>query len=586
MDRRQFLATATLTPALALAADKLALADDDGEWIQLFNGQDLAGWTPKIRGHELGENFADTFRVADGMIQVRYDKYDGRYRGRYGHLFYEKPFSRYVLRVEYRFVGEQATAGPGWAIRNSGVMLHGQDPKTMEKDQEFPVSIEVQFLGGDGQTPRTTGNLCTPGTNVVIDGKLHTPHCTNSTSDTFHGDQWVTAEIEVDGNRLIRHKINGKTVLEYAQPQLDPEDADAQRLLAAGAPKLLEGGTISLQSESHPVDFRKVELKLLPASTSASEEPTEPVTQIELSHPDAFMLVALPDTQVYAARPNLNHHFHNQTQWIVDNAERLRIKYVLHEGDIVNNNNRPQWEVAQAAMQRLDGKVPYALAPGNHDYGDNGGSNNRETFLNEYFSAEEHAKWPTFGGVFEEGRLESSYHTFEAGGRKYLVLALEWGPRDPVVAWAAKIARKHPDHRVILVTHAYMYYDETRYDWKTKGDKQTWNPHAYGNARLPGGVNDGEELWNKLVRKHPGFILTLNGHVLNDGAGRMASQGDEGNVVHQLLANYQMKPEGGAGYMRLIEICPDDTIVVRSFSPSEMRVKTADDQQFKLSLKA
>src|SRR5687768_15761801 len=184
----------------------------------------------------------------------------------------------------------------------------------MEKDQEFPASIEVQFLGGDGTTPRTTGNLCTPGTNVVMDGKLHTAHCTNSMSDTFHGDQWVTAEIEVDGNRLIRHKINGKMVLEYSQPQLDPEDADAQRPLAAGAPKMLEGGTISLQSESHPVDFRKVELKRLPASISASEEPTEPVKSIELSHPDSFMLVALPDTQVYAARPELNHHFHNQTQ--------------------------------------------------------------------------------------------------------------------------------------------------------------------------------------------------------------------------------------------------------------------------------
>jgi hypothetical protein len=202
----------------------------------------------------------DTYRVEDGVIKVRYDKYQGDYRGKFGHMFYEKPFSHYVLRVVYRFVGEQVQGGPGWAIRNSGVMIHGQTPDTMRKDQDFPVCIEVQFLGGDGTTPRTTGNLCTPGTNVVYKGNLHTPHCTNSTSDTFHGDQWVTCEVEVHGNASIKHKINGKTVLEYSEPQLDENDADGKRLLEAGQPKMIEGGTISLQSESHPVEFRKVEL--------------------------------------------------------------------------------------------------------------------------------------------------------------------------------------------------------------------------------------------------------------------------------------------------------------------------------------
>jgi hypothetical protein len=231
-----------------------------GEWIQLFNGRDLAGWTPKIKGFAAGENFADTFRVEDGVLKVSYDKYTGPFRGRFGHLFYEKPFSNYVLRIEYRFVGDQAEAGPPWATRNSGVMIHGQSPDTIGKDQDFPVSIEVQFLGGDGTTPRTTANLCTPGTNVVMNGKLHADHCTNSTSDTFHGDQWVSAEIEVHGNKLIRHKVNGKTVLEYSEPQLDPNDAEGKRLLDSGSPKMITGGTISLQSESHPIEFRKVEL--------------------------------------------------------------------------------------------------------------------------------------------------------------------------------------------------------------------------------------------------------------------------------------------------------------------------------------
>jgi hypothetical protein len=279
-----------------------------------------------------------------------------------------------------------------------------------------------------------------------------------------------------------------------------------------------------------------------------------------------------------------NKHFHNQTQWIADNAQRLAIKYVLHEGDVVNNNNPPQWQVAQAALARLDGRVPYALAPGNHDYGPNGSSADRNTLLNEYFAADEHAKWPTFGGVFQPGRLENSFHEFEAGGRKYLILALEWGPRDEVVAWADKIAGERPEHRKILLTHAYMYYDETRYDWKAKGPKQTWNPHSYGQAKLAGGVNDGEELWNKLVRKHPGFILTLNGHVLEDGAARMTSRGDHDNAVHQLMANYQMKAEGGEGYMRLLEFRPDGEIRVSSYSPSTGMLKVAEDQQFTLKI--
>jgi hypothetical protein len=238
-------------------------AEPSGEWQQLFNGRDLTGWTPKIRGHDAGVNFADTFRVEDGILKVSYDKYDGEFNERFGHLFYEKPFSNYVLRIEYRFVGDQARGGPEWAVRNSGVMLHGQTPESMTKDQDFPVSIEVQFLGGNGRRERTTANLCTPGTNVVMDGKLFTPHCTNSTSKTYHGDQWVTVEIEVHGGKLMRHKIDGQTVLEYTEPQLDERDASARRLLGAGSPKMLTGGTISLQSESHPVEFRKVELREL-----------------------------------------------------------------------------------------------------------------------------------------------------------------------------------------------------------------------------------------------------------------------------------------------------------------------------------
>ena len=247
------LIVAALLPTAATAEDKPA-----EKWISLFNGKDLDGWTPKITRHELGENYGDTFRVKDGVLVVGYEKYRN-FDGQFGHLFYKEPFSHYRLRVEYRFVGLQCAGGPGWAIRNSGVMIHGESPATMDKDQEFPASIEVQLLGGNGKEKRTTANLCTPGTNVVMDGKLFTPHCVNSTSETYHGDQWVIVEIEVHGSKVIKHIIDGKTVLTYTEPQLDERDAHAKKLSEKQG-KVLKGGTISLQSESHPVEFRKVEL--------------------------------------------------------------------------------------------------------------------------------------------------------------------------------------------------------------------------------------------------------------------------------------------------------------------------------------
>jgi len=237
-------------------------AQEQGKWIALFNGKDLQGWTPKIRTYKLGENYGNTFRVEEGLLKVRYDQYD-QFDRKFGHLFYKDRFSNYRLRIEYRFVGEQCQGGPSWAYRNSGAMLHGEDPETMAIDQDFPVSIEAQLLGGNGKNKRTTVNLCTPGTNVVMNGKLFLPHCVSSSSKTYHGDQWVTVEMEVRGNTLVRHIIDGKVVLEYSEPQLDKRDEHARELIKKNGGKMLKEGTISLQSESHPVDFRKVELMIL-----------------------------------------------------------------------------------------------------------------------------------------------------------------------------------------------------------------------------------------------------------------------------------------------------------------------------------
>jgi hypothetical protein len=216
-------------------------------WRSLFNGENLDGWTIKISGFEPGENYNNTFRVEDGLMIISYDEYES-FDNRFGHIFYEEPFSHYILRVEYRFTGEQVKDGPGWAYRNNGIMFHSQAPETMDIDQDFPDCIEAQLLGGDGTNERSNFNLCTPGTHVVIDGQLRTEHCISSGGPTFHGDQWVTVELHVYGDSIIHHIIANDTIMTYSKPQIS----------ATG--ELLRKGYIALQAESHPTEFRKIEI--------------------------------------------------------------------------------------------------------------------------------------------------------------------------------------------------------------------------------------------------------------------------------------------------------------------------------------
>ena len=235
-----------------------------GDWIQLFNGVNLDNWQVKFTGQELGANYRETFRVENSLLTVSYENWNN-FNGEFGHLFYNQVFSHYLLRVEYRFTGEQVNNGPGWAYRNNGLMLHSQDPAGMSLDQEFPVSIEVQLLGGNGTDLRTTANICTPGTNMVMNGELITRHCTDSNSGTFHGNQWVTVEMEIHGSNTLIHRINGQEVFSLQDIQLDATDLDAQALLEKGAPVTLKEGYVALQAESHPTQFRKIELLPLKA---------------------------------------------------------------------------------------------------------------------------------------------------------------------------------------------------------------------------------------------------------------------------------------------------------------------------------
>jgi hypothetical protein len=228
------------------------------EWVELFNGKDLEGWNIKIKGHPLNENYANTFRVEDGKLKVSYVQYED-WDERYGHIFHKQEFSAYLLLVEYRFTGEQIEGGAGWAYRNSGAMLHSQAAESMKLEQDFPVSVEAQFLGGNGQDARSTGNLCTPGTHVVLQDELYTPHCVNSESATYHDDRWVHFEALVLGDSLIKHIVEGDTVLVYEKPQVDGKDPLVDPALYQDG-QLLSEGFIALQSESHPVEFRKVML--------------------------------------------------------------------------------------------------------------------------------------------------------------------------------------------------------------------------------------------------------------------------------------------------------------------------------------
>jgi hypothetical protein len=253
----------TLRFAAAAALLVSCASAQDEKWTSIFNGKDLDGWTPKIRGLAFGEDPKQTFVVADGAIKVDYKNYED-WGDAFGHLFFKTKYSNYKFRLEYRFTGDQVKNGPGWAKQNSGIMLHCQDPKTMGKDQNFPASLEFQLLGA-GNGVKTTGNLCTPSTYITLEGKVNKTHCINSQEPTKPLGEWVKAEAEVHGGKLVKHLINGKVVFEYTDTKLDEGDADAKPLIEAYGKNDLTEGYISLQSESHPVEFRNIEVLELKA---------------------------------------------------------------------------------------------------------------------------------------------------------------------------------------------------------------------------------------------------------------------------------------------------------------------------------
>lgn len=237
--------------------------DDTSGWVKLFNEKDLSDWVPKINHYDVGDNFDSTFAVKDGMIQVRYNHY-GNFDNRFGHLFYKTPFSKFHLKLEYRFTGSQQPGAPDFTILNSGVMFHSQDPKSILKDQDWPISIEMQLLAGLGDgVPRPTGNMCSPGTEIFFQGVAYKDHCLNSTSKTYSPGEWVKAELIVLGDSLITHIINGDTVLQYSKPTMGGGIVTGYDSTVFQPGKALKSGFIGLQSEGQPIDFKNIYLKEL-----------------------------------------------------------------------------------------------------------------------------------------------------------------------------------------------------------------------------------------------------------------------------------------------------------------------------------
>lgn len=255
--RSILLVVFSLTIQILFAQDGSSKED----WKELFNGKDISDWIVKIHHHDVGVNYGNTFRVEDDMIKARYDKYEGDFNDQFGHLYYKQPYSYFRLQMEYRFIGELHPGAPSYTIMNSGVMFHSQDPRMMPKEQNWPISVEMQFLGGleEGKS-RPTGNMCSPGTEVVYDGKIYPGHCINSTSETYFGDQWVKAELIVFGDSLVIHMINGDTVLQYTQPQIGGGVVERYDPTFKPDGKLLTEGFVALQSEGQPIDFKNIRL--------------------------------------------------------------------------------------------------------------------------------------------------------------------------------------------------------------------------------------------------------------------------------------------------------------------------------------
>lgn len=457
-------------------------------------------------------------------------------------------------------------------LQRGGVLLEMTQADQVEAQPPF-LPVGMRAIRDDADFPSVEVIAKDHPLMTGIDPKPKSFHATRTAWETFRDQQGFEVLMSADweGARpALMAATVGKGAIVLSSIPLDKSIAPA------------EGRTPERDAaydEFRRAFFANLKTWIQTAATSGLPKSNSTVGNAELDKvmPGSWSIAVLPDTQVYAeSYPGV---FDAQTAWIRHNATNRNLKYVLHLGDITNRNTPEQWENAYNSMKLLHGEVSYALAPGNHDFGPGGNAATRDTYLNQYFNPKEYVAQNPNIELFEPNKIDNSAHRFEAGGRKWIIIALEWAPRDEAVAWANQTMAKYPDHIGILITHAYMFSDSTRYDW-SKG-RQSWNPHGY---QTPGTKNDGEQLWQKLVSRHR-FALTLNGHVLNDGTGFLVTQDRLGRDVPQILANYQMRPMGGSGYLRILEFQPDgQTVRMKAYSPIYDRYIPRPDHSFEFKI--
>lgn len=293
------------------------------------------------------------------------------------------------------------------------------------------------------------------------------------------------------------------------------------------------------------------------------------------AEPGAMTIVVLPDTQFYSQlHPEI---FHQQTQWVADNIKHYDIRFLLQLGDITETAADAEWQVARDAFARISGKVPFSLAPGNHDYGGRLQTQTHRTHMSEFFPVSQFQAMPTFAGVYDAqpDKPDNQCHTFEAGGRKWLVIALEFAPRSDVLRWAGDVVARHPDHSAIIITHAYL---DPRTNLRFQSVPAAKDPAA-ATQPPPPDLNQGEDIWKKLASKHSNIAIVLSGHACYTN--RRTDTGVAGNIVHEMVVDYQRDVNGGNGWLRLLQILPDGkTIRSREYSPKLDLTCTMPDRTF------
>jgi len=277
----------------------------------------------------------------------------------------------------------------------------------------------------------------------------------------------------------------------------------------------------------------------------------------------AYSFAVIGDTQILAVK--YPEKFTALYDWVLDNVEAKKIKYVLGLGDITDDDTAAEWELAKKNITRMNGIVPYSLVRGNHD------SINQ---MRKYFPMSEFGS--TVTGTYEANSIINSYHKFAVGDVKYLLFTLDYGAFDKVLDWASEIIEAHPDHNVIITTHAYLFRDGTTLD---AGDVV---PPSNKGAQY----NNGDEMWDKLIKKHENIVLVLSGHDPCDNVVCTQTKGDNGNIVTQMLIDPQGvdKAQGGSGLVAMFYFSEDGKTLQVEYYSTDRKAYYLENNQFTVTL--